>query len=181
MSGVTISGAPINPLSVQRIVQEELSKATHSSIARLQVEVMSRAARHRRTGHLMRNIHHKVTPTGKGFLGLVGTDVFYAKYLEIGTGLYGPRNRWIVPIRARFLRFPQPGNAGFTLAGRQRSGRAGAGASWVYARRVRGIRPLRIFRDAAIVNKPIAERIFVTAQQRIIVRVATGIKEGTLR
>ncbi len=89
----------------------------------------------------------------------------YARYLEEGTGLYGPRHRWIVPVSARALRFPAGGRPslfsagqrvggsagpGFRLTGVQRSGAAGTSAQFVFAKRVRGVRPTHFFRDAIL-------------------------------
>lgn len=37
--------------------------------------------------------------------GRVGTNVFYAPFVAQGTGIYGPRKRPIVPVRARMLRW----------------------------------------------------------------------------
>lgn len=178
MSSVTFEGFPPNPARVEAIIYEEAERALRQATAKAHAEVLARASRHRRTGHLMRSVTHRVQRLGNMLIGVVGTNVFYAPYLEYGTGLYGPRNRWIVPVRARFLVFPEPGNAGFTLAGRQRAGRAGAGARMVYARRVRGIRPLRIFRDAALVSRPFSERYFKAAQMRSIERIAALLRRN---
>ena len=62
---------------------------------------------------------------------LVGTNVFYARYVHYGTGIYGPRHRMIRPRTARFLRFTPKGKTGV-----------------VYARAVRGVVPNRFLRDA---------------------------------
>jgi hypothetical protein len=69
----------------------------------------------------------------------IGTNVFYARFVHEGTGLYGPRHRIITPVRRRFMRFkprtPLPG---------RRRGRGG----YVYTRRVVGMRANHFLRDA---------------------------------
>jgi len=75
------------------------------------------------------------------------SGVGYARYVEEGTGLYGPRKRKIVPKTQRtrfsgpFLRGQKGQNRGGVLAwkggGSRLTGR-GPGASWRYARSVRG-------------------------------------------
>lgn len=130
--------------------------------------------RSRRTGTYTRSITHRVYDEGHGMVGVVGTNLPYAQYLEYGTGLYGPAHRWIVPRNAKALRWPRGGghtssagtptgfqNApGFRLSGQQRQGAAGKPAQWVYARRVRGIMPRRYARDAAMRVRPQVQRIF---------------------
>ena len=59
----------------------------------------------------------------------IGTKVFYAPYVEFGTGLYGPERRMITPVRGKFLVF--------TVGGRK-----------VFARAVRGMRPRPFLRSA---------------------------------
>lgn len=173
MSSATISGsgAP-NPAVVERILLDEGMRAMQVAVGITHAEVLRRMERHRRTGHMMRSVFAHPTVQGKKVVGTVGSNVDYVRWLEYGTGLYGPRNAWIVPRRAQALRFPQPGNAGFTLAGRQRSGRAGANARWVYAKRVRGVRPLRMFRDSALVVTPKVTKVFELHGQRAAVRIA---------
>jgi hypothetical protein len=108
----------------------------------------------RRTGTSMRSLATDVQVVGGEVHGTVGTNYAPVLYVNEGTGLYGPTGQVIRPTRARALRFPEPGNRGFTLAGRQRSGRAGQGARWVYARYVRGIRPRRYAQQAAAEVRP---------------------------
>lgn len=70
----------------------------------------------------------------KGFMvrgARVGTRVFYGRHVHEGTGLYGPRKRLIVPIRAKALRFKPKGEAGF-----------------IYVKSVKGMKPNRFLTDA---------------------------------
>lgn len=70
------------------------------------------------TNILRGSISHKVDEEK----AVVGTNLTYAPYQEMGTGIYGPRRQMITPKRSRFLRFK-------------------SGGQWVYARAVRGSRP----------------------------------------
>lgn len=67
--------------------------------------------------------------SGRNYIVRVGTNVKYAPYQEFGTGIYAGRG-YIYPRRARFL------------AWRDKSGK------WVFARRVRGVKPRRYFGKA---------------------------------
>jgi hypothetical protein len=173
---------PGNIRNARAIVIEEAHRAMRDATFMVEGTWKGRlvpGVRGYRTGHYARSITSDVTPLAEAkrlpdgmVRGVVGTNVFYAPYLEYGTGLYGPRHRWITPKKpGGVLRFPQPGNRGFTLAGRQRSGRAGAMAKYVYARRVRGIRPRRYARDAALIARPLVERRFHLAGQRAAQRL----------
>jgi hypothetical protein len=57
-------------------------------------------------------------------VGIVGTNVKYARWVHDGTGIYGPRGQVIRPVRAKFLRFK-------------------AGGRVIYRRQVKGMRPNR--------------------------------------
>ncbi len=89
------------------------------------------------TGRLRGSIKWRVITIAGGYPGVrVWTDVHYARYVHDGTGLYGPKGQWIYPKRARFLRFQPKGSAGY-----------------VYARRVRGMRPNNFLADALSAGK----------------------------
>ena len=47
---------------------------------------------------------------------LIGTNVFYARYVHDGTGLYGPKHRPIRPVRAKLLRFKPRGKSRYVFA-----------------------------------------------------------------
>ncbi len=182
---VEVKGSPPPEHRIREVIMDEAQKAMREGLATVQAEAMRRVPF--RTGHLRRSINSsRPHVVGDLVLGSVGTDVFYAPFLERGTGLYGPRHRWITPVHAKALRFPSGGSAslfqggqrqggsagpGFTLAGRVRSGAAGAVATWTYARRVRGIRPRFFMRDAALITEGVVRNIFrlhaVKAARRI--------------
>lgn len=191
-SGVEITGQFPNPTRAVAIVREEGHRSMGQAIGLLDAEVKRRMPH--RTGHARRTVHSVVYVRGNLIFAVLTVGAFYAVYLEFGTGLYGPRNRWIVPVRARALRFPaggspslvagggtrQRGSAGTgrTLAGRVRSGRAGAGAGWVFAQRVRGIRPRRMVRDSVFITRPRAERVFVLGGRRAAQRIQAELTGG---
>lgn len=177
---VEIDGPGLPPYNV--VVERHLAiaeRAMQDVVLLTENEWKHRAERSRRTGTYLRSITHLVRRTGTSIIGEVGTNLPYARYLEEGTGLYGPRNRRIVPLHARALRWPAGGgqtfnpttgaysgyvNApGFRASGQQRAGAAGGAASFVFARSVRGIMPRRFARDAALVVRPRVEGVFRVA------------------
>ena len=168
-------GNPVPEAIVRRIVLDEAERAMHRATNTVEGEWKRRlvpGVRGYRTGTYARSITNRVTRYGDRVVGEVGSALQVAKWLEYGTGIYGPEHRLIRPKKpGGVLRFPEPGNAAFTLAGRQRSGRAGAGARWVYARYVRGIRPRRYAHDAALIARPKVIRIFRQAGERVSVRL----------
>lgn len=184
MSHIEISGMddPGNISKARRVLIEETHKATRDAGMMVVAAWRGRLVpnvRGYRTGHYSRSITSDVTPLGEALatgrvVGMVGSNVFYARYLEYGTGLYGPLHHWIYPKPPnKFLRFPAAVGKGtpFTLAGRRRSGRAGAMAQYVYARRVRGIVPRRYGRDAAMIAKPLVQERFRLAGRRTAERL----------
>jgi hypothetical protein len=179
---MTVSGRLPDPERVREIVMEEAQDGMRQSLLLVEAEWKHRLVpnlRGYRTGTYSRSItNNGGVRVGNFIKGLVGTNVQYAPYLEYGTGLYGPRHRWIEPRTAKALRFPARVGAGtpFTLAGRRRSGRAGENARYVFARRVRGIRPRRYARDAAMIAAPKVGKVFEAAGRRAAVRIGSGLE-----
>lgn len=83
-----------------------------------------------RTRNLSRTIRVGVV-TDKSAKVIAGgtSEVGYARYVEEGTGLYGPRRRKIVPKRAKMLSW---------VAGGSRVTGRGKGAARIFAKSVRG-------------------------------------------
>ena len=77
------------------------------------------------TGRLRGSIRTRVETRGLRVTGTVAATARHAVWVHEGTGLYGPRHRYITPKHGRYLVFPG------------RSGRT------VFARRVAGMRPRR--------------------------------------
>lgn len=80
------------------------------------------------------------------FLGGLGAEIgsedFRSRWLEFGTGIYGPRGQPIRPKRGRFLVFKVKGGStdseGFEFADRDDRRSAGSNERLVFAREVRG-------------------------------------------
>lgn len=47
---------------------------------------------------------------------LIGTNVYYARWVHDGTGIYGPRHRPIRPVHAKLLRFKPRGKSRYVFA-----------------------------------------------------------------
>jgi len=75
--------------------------------------------------------------------------VGYARFVEEGTGIYGPKGRPIVPVRAKALRFPARG-AATRLSGNLTSAQQRAGGGWAFAKSVKGRRATPYLRPAAV-------------------------------
>jgi phage gpG-like protein len=83
------------------------------------------------TGRLRASINTQlVTRNGEPAV-LVGTNVFYARWVHDGTGIYGPRARRITPKNHKRLRFRPSGSR-----------------KYVYARSVAGMRPNAFMKNA---------------------------------
>lgn len=86
-----------------------------------------------RTGTLGRNITYRQPAVrGKRIVGEVGVNlgtVPYARYVEEGTGIYGPAGQPIRPVKAKVLAWK-------------------AGGQWIIARQVRGMKPWHYMRKA---------------------------------
>lgn len=74
------------------------------------------------TGRLRASINTQLVTRQGVPIAVVGTNVYYARWVHDGTGLYGPKHRVIKPIRRKRLRFRPRGQR-----------------SWVYAREVKGM------------------------------------------
>ncbi|MFF3665472.1 hypothetical protein [Microtetraspora malaysiensis] len=96
-------------------------------------KVLNKAKRLARvdSGNLRDTLYKKVTPSSSEVRGRVASPLQYAIYLHEGTGIYGPKKRPIVPVRARALRF---------TVKKPRGGRRGGG-NVVFAASVKGVKP----------------------------------------
>ncbi|HET6479879.1 MAG TPA: hypothetical protein VFG35_07560 [Actinoplanes sp.] len=83
------------------------------------------------TGRLRASINTQVVQRPNGPAVIVGTNVWYAILVHNGTGIYGPRQGMIRPVRAKRLRFKPRGSRKF-----------------VYARAVRGMAPNAFLKNA---------------------------------
>ena len=55
------------------------------------------------TGHLRGSIKHQLVFRPEGLSVRVGTNVYYARFVHDGTGIYGPKRMVIKPKRAKAL------------------------------------------------------------------------------
>lgn len=95
-------------------------------------------------GRLRASIRRELATDSGELVARVGTNVEYAMFVHEGTGLYGPRGRYIVPVRKKVLRWAQVNNSG---RGRRRY-RGGRTESFVYSKRSSGFRGRPFLRDA---------------------------------
>lgn len=87
------------------------------------------------TGLLRSSIHTTLLTVGGLPAVRVGTNVFYAIYVHDGTGIYGPKGRYIYPVNAKFLSW------------KLKNGKR------VFALRVAGMRPNPFLKDAVMAAK----------------------------
>ncbi len=77
----------------------------------------------------------------------VGSNLKYAIYVHEGTGLYGPRKRYIRPVQAKVLRWPGINNA-YKQTGGNRRYKAGRTANYTYSMKSKGFPGRPFLRDA---------------------------------
>lgn len=90
------------------------------------------------TGHLRSSITVKLIPQPKDLIVRVGTDVYYAKWIHDGTGLYGPQHKLIKPRNSRVLAFKS----------KVYGAKKGKYAGWVFAKSVKGMKPNPFLKNA---------------------------------
>lgn len=84
-----------------------------------------------------------------------GSRVYYAKFHEEGTGIYGKSGRPIVPVNAKNMAWFPVSATGTPIAGKR-----------VVRRSVRGQRPVRFMERTARNDRPIISRAFEEAFRR---------------
>lgn len=110
---------------------------TKGLLTLLQVGTVQEAKRlvPRKTGNLGRSIvPGRVSATS----AYVDANAKYAAFVEDGTGIYGPRKRKIVPVRASVLAWRTGGSSSVRLSGRSRVIGGKEQAGWAFAQSVRG-------------------------------------------
>lgn len=96
------------------------------------------------TGRARASLTMVLMKDANGLFVRVGSPYEYVRYLNDGTGIYGPRGTPIRPVSARFLRWPAVNNSG---SGPRRYV-GGATAQYIFARQVRGIKGDRFLERA---------------------------------
>ena len=120
-----------------------------------------------RTGRLRSSIVHK----GGGLRYEIGTDVKYARYVEEGTGLFGPRKRKypIEPRNKKALAWPATGQTAAGL-GRGPQGTSKRGGSLIVRKRVMhpGIKGVHMFERTAKEERSAVEGIVKAQLERAL-------------
>lgn len=124
--------------ALELISPEKIAAArmyTSKRFANMAVAVIRRNVP-KKTGNLQRSIHR----LDRGFDAVVQADARYARFVDEGTGLYGPRGARIYPTHARALAWPAgvAGGPALRLTGSPRSGSSGGK---MVRRSIAGMRP----------------------------------------
>lgn len=91
---------------------------------------------------LRSSLTHTVSLTSTGVELRIGSPLDYAVYVVKGTGIYGPRQAPIYPVRAQALKFPTPRVKGPLRVGEKHP--TGKKRGFVFAKHVKG-RPPNLF------------------------------------
>ncbi|MFC1410408.1 HK97 gp10 family phage protein [Streptacidiphilus sp. N1-12] len=145
---------------IDQVALQQLLRGPHGPVVRLvntQSRAVANAARRiapAKSGRLRSTIGSNVTVEGTRVIGRIGSPLEYALYRHEGTGIYGPKGTPIVPVSAKFLRFPSSGTFGPLNHGQVKASGAG---TIVYARSVRGVprMPFLVYALEATVPYPI--------------------------
>lgn len=90
------------------------------------------------TGLLRSSIAVQLFALPTGLAVRIGTNVYYARYVHDGTGLYGPKHTLIVPKYSKVLAFRS----------KIHGAKKGKYAGWVFAKSIKGMKPNPFLRDA---------------------------------
>lgn len=137
-----------------KLIALQNGTASRAVLMMLGQEVVSLAKKKvpRKTGNLDRTIRvDEVSADDQSLRVVAGSTngrVGYAQYVEFGTGIYGPKRRPIVPVRAKALRFPAIG-AQTRLSGNLTSAQQRAGGGFQFRKSVRGRRATPFLYPAA--------------------------------
>jgi HK97 gp10 family phage protein len=123
----------------QKIVSDEITSAMKDST--LLVEGKAKANVPKITSNLARTINSAVVPLGAEVKGIVSASANYARFVEEGTGLFGPKKELIRPKTKKFMKW---------------NGSNGP----VFARTTKGQHPKHFMRDAFNSSKPLIEARF---------------------
>lgn len=97
------------------------------------------------------SIAYEVRGSGESMAVRVGTNIEYAIWVHEGTGIYAGKG-YIYPRKGRYLRWPNTNNAYRTTGGNRRY-KGGKTASFVFAKKVKGIKGRPFLKDALIAAK----------------------------
>jgi len=91
-----------------------------------------------KNGTLQASVTYEIEQKPGKLIGVVGSNVEYAPYVELGTGIYGPRKRPIRPKHSKILAWVSRGPRPTSAIGWKRAvdeGRA------VFAKEIKGMKP----------------------------------------
>jgi Bacteriophage HK97-gp10, putative tail-component len=96
----------INGSALNRLLRSPNGPVARDMLKRGQkVQAAAKRRINSRTGALARSLNVEVVIVNGTAGARVGTDLYYAKFVHDGTGIYGPSHRPIRPNRARALSF----------------------------------------------------------------------------
>ncbi|MEV4122924.1 HK97 gp10 family phage protein [Micromonospora sp. NPDC049645] len=136
----------VSTFRINQAVVDELLRGRSGPVVR-HVEDICNAVRNeavrnvqRDTGALAASLESTVNVHGRLVVGRVGSSLHYARYIHDGTGIYGPKQRPIVPVTAKALRFKPGRMIGPLPAGKRGTSPEDRG-DWIFARSVKGVPP----------------------------------------
>lgn len=136
------------------VTQAKLRTATHKSLVKLQGTAKQLAPVDR--GTLSSSILIQPLRVSKSAVeGEVSTELDYARYMEEGTGIYGPKGTPIRPRTKKVLAWKTDG-------------------TWHFARQVRGARPRWYMRGSVERNQAAIDGYYATAANEIAAYLAGG-------
>lgn len=188
---VEITQRPPSAAELRRIVHAEAAVCLRETGRYVQAKAAkyppkADSSSYRRTGTLGRSIAvGPVTQDAGSMYVEVGTNVHYAKYVEYGTGIYGPNGVPIRPKTAKVLAWRSTG-AGMKLVAMGVSMRRGKLARnqqrdqyMIFAREVKGMRPWHFMQNAF--ESPETEAYYKARIEQMFVRIAArtgGAEKG---
>lgn len=96
----------INGSALNRLLRSPTGPVARDMLRRGQrVQTAARRRINSRTGQLARSIEVSIVIADGAAGARIGTDLYYARFVHDGTGIYGPSRRPIKPTRRRALAF----------------------------------------------------------------------------
>lgn len=130
MFKVDISLKPSKALSNLKMADAIVKEASKVALEQASLLVISKAKEKapRDRGTLSGSITYSIRSAKNLLESVIGTNVFYAPFLEFGTGIHGAKKRMITPKKGSFLAWQKNGQ-------------------WIFARQVKGIKPKKYLKQ----------------------------------
>lgn len=161
---------------VRRILMRHQHKAAEECADETQQRVRDKTpARSRRSRF---SIRKHVRRAGDTVFADVYSDYPVVRFLEGGTGVFGPSHTRIRPKGGRALRFPNRGTGAFTLRDTQRirGGLPDPRARWVFAQSVAGQKGHHMFERTAVEMRVRAPIIFRKHAKMAVLEIKARLK-----